>query len=257
MSPPRKRARLLEPDGQQPTQTPGVSRDSSQVAKEPVTRGGVQVFVDPATGQITQPTDAQLQQMDLQNRAANVSVGQSEVVVAERPSASVGGGMMADVPASLFPSVTAAIGADGKVTIEERHGQGGAKDAILKGSKVGQSAQSGVGQSVESAGDQSLRSEADQRLGPAGDQNLQLDLPDQPEVIVSIVNLDAAGEGFNDPTAVAPVFGNPGTTRGAQRLNAFRAAAEYWGGILKSRVPIRVDAHDGSSVLYRLVRSAR
>ena len=59
---------------------------------------------------------------------------------------------------------------------------------------------------------------------------------------MTIVNVDGAGEGFNDPTAVAPVFGNPGTTRGAQRLNAFRAAAEYWGGILKSPVPIRVDA---------------
>jgi hypothetical protein len=56
------------------------------------------------------------------------------------------------------------------------------------------------------------------------------------------MNLDGAGEGFNDPSAVAPVFGNPGTTLGEQRLNVFRAAAEYWGAILKSTVPIQVNA---------------
>ena len=38
--------------------------------------------------------------------------------------------MMADVPTSLFPVVTAAIGADGKVTLEERQAQAGAKAAI-------------------------------------------------------------------------------------------------------------------------------
>ena len=42
---------------------------------------------------------------------------------------------------------------------------------------------------------------------------------------IQIVNLDGAGEGFNDGTAVAPIGGNPGTTRGAQRLNVFNQAA--------------------------------
>jgi hypothetical protein len=55
-------------------------------------------------------------------------------------------------------------------------------------------------------------------------------------------NLDGPGEGFNDPTAVAPVPGNPGATRGAQRLNAFQAAADAWGQILGSPVPITIDA---------------
>jgi hypothetical protein len=57
-----------------------------------------------------------------------------------------------------------------------------------------------------------------------------------------INNLDGPGEGFNDPTPVAPVPGNPGTTLGEQRLNAFQAAADAWGQILNSAVTIAVDA---------------
>jgi hypothetical protein len=51
-----------------------------------------------------------------------------------------------------------------------------------------------------------------------------------------------AGVGFNDPTAVAPVGGNIGTTLGQQRLNAFQAAANKWGSTLVSSVPIRIRA---------------
>ena len=47
-----------------------------------------------------------------------------------------------------------------------------------------------------------------------------------PAAIVTIVNMDGAGEGFNDPTPLAPVGGNTGTTRGAQRLIAFQYAAD-------------------------------
>jgi hypothetical protein len=57
---------------------------------------------------------------------------------------------------------------------------------------------------------------------------------------ITIVNGDAAGVGFNDPTRVTPVGGNTGTTLGAQRLNAFQAAANKWGATLDSSVPIRV-----------------
>ncbi|MEO5988815.1 MAG: PA domain-containing protein [Candidatus Eisenbacteria bacterium] len=57
-----------------------------------------------------------------------------------------------------------------------------------------------------------------------------------------IVNLDSAGEGFNDPTVVAPVGGNPGTTIGQQRLNVFTKAGQVWDAILNSTVPIRVRA---------------
>jgi hypothetical protein len=57
-----------------------------------------------------------------------------------------------------------------------------------------------------------------------------------------LVNNDGAGEGFNDPTPVAPVGGNPGTTLGAQRLNVFRTAGLIWGSILPSDVTIEVDA---------------
>ena len=58
-------------------------------------------------------------------------------------------------------------------------------------------------------------------------------------------NLDAAGTGFNDPTPATPVGGNPGTTVGAQRLAAFREAANIWAAALDSRVPVVIDAHFG------------
>lgn len=59
---------------------------------------------------------------------------------------------------------------------------------------------------------------------------------------ITIVNNDGAGEGFNDPTAAAPVGGNNGTTIGQQRLIVFQQAASIWGGILPSAVQIRVNA---------------
>ena len=57
---------------------------------------------------------------------------------------------------------------------------------------------------------------------------------------IVIVNGDPAGFGFNDPTAVAPVGGNPGTTLGQQRLNAFQAAANKWGATLTATPTIRI-----------------
>ncbi|HJZ65718.1 MAG TPA: PA domain-containing protein [Candidatus Acidoferrum sp.] len=51
---------------------------------------------------------------------------------------------------------------------------------------------------------------------------------------IVIQNGNAAGVGFNDPTPVAPVGGNPGTTLGQQRLNAFQFAANIWGSTLNS-----------------------
>ena len=60
---------------------------------------------------------------------------------------------------------------------------------------------------------------------------------------ITVFNLDAAGEGFNDPTPAAPVGGNPGTTVGAQRLFVFQYAANVWGGLLASPVTIRIGAH--------------
>ena len=38
---------------------------------------------------------------------------------------------------------------------------------------------------------------------------------------IVIINNNQPGVGFNDATAAAPVGGNPGTTLGQQRLNAF------------------------------------
>jgi PA domain/FlgD Ig-like domain len=59
---------------------------------------------------------------------------------------------------------------------------------------------------------------------------------------ITIVNMDAPGEGFNDPAPAAPVGGNPGTTVGAQRIFVFQHAAQVWGAILPSNVEIRVQA---------------
>ncbi|HZL84369.1 MAG TPA: PA domain-containing protein [Candidatus Krumholzibacteria bacterium] len=59
---------------------------------------------------------------------------------------------------------------------------------------------------------------------------------------ITIINGDGATEGFNDPTAAAPIGGNPGTTVGQQRLIAFQFAADLWANTLDSNVEIKVDA---------------
>jgi hypothetical protein len=59
---------------------------------------------------------------------------------------------------------------------------------------------------------------------------------------ITIVNQNAPGIGFNDPTPSAPVGGNTGTTLGQQRLIAFQHAADVWGATLSSAVPIRIGA---------------
>jgi FG-GAP-like repeat len=63
---------------------------------------------------------------------------------------------------------------------------------------------------------------------------------------ITVVNLDGAGEGFNDPSApdaASAAGGNGGATLGAQRLIAFQRAAVIWANNLSSPVEIRVDAN--------------
>jgi PA domain len=62
------------------------------------------------------------------------------------------------------------------------------------------------------------------------------------EAQIVIVNINAPGVGFNDPTPAAPVGGNTGTTLGEQRLIAFQHAADIWSHRLDSDVPIRIRA---------------
>ncbi len=57
---------------------------------------------------------------------------------------------------------------------------------------------------------------------------------------INFIIVDSPGEGFNDPTAAAPIGGNPGITVGEQRLNAFKFAAKIWSGKLESKVPINI-----------------
>ncbi|MCD2516135.1 peptidase [Massilia sp. G4R7] len=64
----------------------------------------------------------------------------------------------------------------------------------------------------------------------------------QAAATIVIVNQNAPGEGFNDPTPATPVGGNRGTTLGQQRLNAFQHAANIWGATLTSTVTIRIGA---------------
>ena len=59
---------------------------------------------------------------------------------------------------------------------------------------------------------------------------------------IIINNTDGPGEGFNDTTPVVPVGGNPATTLGQARLNAFQYAADLAGACLVSNVPILVNA---------------
>ncbi len=59
----------------------------------------------------------------------------------------------------------------------------------------------------------------------------------------TILNLDGAGEGFNDTTPRSPEGGNPGTTLGALRLNAFQEAANRWAAVVNSSVTILADGN--------------
>ena len=65
---------------------------------------------------------------------------------------------------------------------------------------------------------------------------------------IVIQNNDAAGVGFNDPTVVAPVGNNAGTTVGQQRLNAFQFAANIWGATLVSGPTITINASWSSTM---------
>ena len=59
--------------------------------------------------------------------------------------------------------------------------------------------------------------------------------------IIPVVT-DPANFGYNDPTPVAPVGGNPGTTLGQQRQIVAQYAAAMWGSVLKSDVPVYIQA---------------
>ena len=71
---------------------------------------------------------------------------------------------------------------------------------------------------------------------------LGLSLPAFAGATITIVNVNAPGVGFNDPTPAAPVGGNPGTTVGQQRLIAFQHAANIWGAALDSNVEIPIQS---------------
>jgi hypothetical protein len=66
--------------------------------------------------------------------------------------------------------------------------------------------------------------------------------PAAAEAHITVINADGVNEGFNDPTPAAPVGGNPGTTKGQQRLIAFQFAADLWGAALDSNVDINIEA---------------
>lgn len=52
---------------------------------------------------------------------------------------------------------------------------------------------------------------------------------------VTLINGDAGTVvGLNDPTAAAPLGGNPGRTIGEQRRIAYQYAMDLWGAVLQS-----------------------
>src|SRR3954467_14228194 len=57
---------------------------------------------------------------------------------------------------------------------------------------------------------------------------------------IVIVNTNAPGVGFNDPTPAAPAGGNPGTSVGQQPQTDFRSAANVGCSILDSPVTIYI-----------------
>ncbi len=64
--------------------------------------------------------------------------------------------------------------------------------------------------------------------------------------VITVVNLDGANEGFNDPNpanAASTAGGNSGGTLGAQRLIAFQYAANIWASLLSSPIEIKIDAN--------------
>ena len=66
------------------------------------------------------------------------------------------------------------------------------------------------------------------------------------------VNFDGPNEGYNDTTPATPVGGNPGTTIGEQRRIVAQFAADLWGSVLQSEVPVYISAQFnplGSNVL--------
>jgi hypothetical protein len=62
------------------------------------------------------------------------------------------------------------------------------------------------------------------------------------QATIVIVNNNAVGIGFNDPTPATPIGGNGGTTLGEQRLIAFQEAARIWGENITSGPTIYVGA---------------
>jgi len=60
--------------------------------------------------------------------------------------------------------------------------------------------------------------------------------------VITIVNMDAAGEGLNDPESFTPIGGNNATTLGQARLNVLNEAARIWGQQISSPINIVVEA---------------
>ncbi|MDC0949075.1 leishmanolysin-related zinc metalloendopeptidase [Gammaproteobacteria bacterium] len=60
---------------------------------------------------------------------------------------------------------------------------------------------------------------------------------------IQISNADGPNEGLNDTTAANPVSGNTGTTIGAQRINVFQAAADWWNARLNVLAVVEVEAN--------------
>jgi hypothetical protein len=79
-------------------------------------------------------------------------------------------------------------------------------------------------------------------LALAGAALLALPATSAANAHITVVNVDGPNEGFNDPTPAAPVGGNPGTTKGQQRLIAFQFAADLWGASLDSNIDIQIQA---------------
>jgi hypothetical protein len=150
----------------------------------------MRVYIDPKTGEPTTPPPGAAVE------AAPAVQQRSGEGLVEEPAP--GGGVMMDLKGRFKTPLAVTIGPDGRARVEDEPSNA-------------QCAAAGAWR----CGDARARRMVVLALATVARA-----------VTVIVVNQDAGGEGFNDPTPVAAVGGNPATTLGAQRLNAFQHAAD-------------------------------
>ena len=206
------------------------------------------VFVDPVTGKIRQPEPAEIGALTAPPPGAAAAKPAAEPPLEMKFGPAGAVGVVLDSRFESFMVVTKTP--DGKLAMDVRDGR---PEARTRPSPPARAAEKPAGRRKQGGAPCSVRAPA----RPPRASLLVLGAPAFGAATIAILNDDPAGVGFNDPTVVAPVGGNPGTTLGQQRLNAFQAAANKWGATLTSGVTIVVRATWDGAHLQRDVGRPR